>query len=1034
MQLVVVHLSDIHLRTKKNPVMDRIEQIASAVISVGPTPDMYLVILSGDIAFSGEPAEYDVAAAFLEGLREKLSRAAPSSELVFLSVPGNHDAVLPADEMSVREALVRGVLSSINGPRIDPGLLRKLLEAQGPYNDFRTKHFGRGEPWDGVCETMLLERLGKRIQVNLYNTAILSQREEKQGQLRVPVRRISESIHLASNVALSISVFHHSYGWLESNNHLDFRNHIERVSDIALTGHQHFAHNFYKVNSTGEQVLYLEGGALQDEGYAHQSELTVILFDLSRNEESSVHFKWARDLYARSREIAWRPISLNRNIRLDFVVTEEFDRVLNDPGTPCFHKIKGALGLRDFFVYPDFSVTKAGSKGASVDVKGDEILKHISSSRRMLFQGSALVGKTALAKRLFHDVFGPGQFVPLFLDGKTIKTATSRKLTDLVGESADAEYGPANMEAFRQLPPERKVLIVDDWHRASLNAEGRRQFLQFVDAHFGKVILFCDDVFRLQELTDKLSKTLVDFDHVTIREAGHLKRGSIIDRWLTMGREHTVGTPALAHEIEETERFVQSVIGKNTLPSLPFIVLAILQIREEDKAESPEAGSFGYLYEVLVTRALSATTGRKAQLEKKYTFLARLAYRLFKLDVESVPVQMVREIADEYAHSHLVQVDVDSLLADLERERVLVNIEGNYSFGYPHFYYYFVARYYKEHLDRGDGERLRTEIARMVDLVSSEKYATILMFVIYLARDSAGVIDKLVANAKLIYATEPPAGLASEVSFLEDLCGAEETDLPTRVDIEKNREHRRKSRDLAERRQNISEKERRAEFQYSEDLSDVDKIRLSFRHIDLLGHVIRNFPGSLPGKEKLAILSATYMLALRLLGKLFGILESIVEEAYQNSLKGPDPETRADQQALASKSEEESIYELIGDLGRFFAIAMTLRVASSVGLPELEEAYSRVLEEVGRTNATRLIDLAIKLEHSKVYPEYEIKELHRDFAKNYFADRTLKSLVIGNIRKYGMDQRLRQRIAAALQLRANAPLLLEATARKKYSE
>jgi hypothetical protein len=57
----------------------------------------------------------------------------------------------------------------------------------------------------------------------LYNTALLSQNPEEQGELHVPMQSFEQQIPLANPVGLSISVFHHSYLWLESNVAVSFR-------------------------------------------------------------------------------------------------------------------------------------------------------------------------------------------------------------------------------------------------------------------------------------------------------------------------------------------------------------------------------------------------------------------------------------------------------------------------------------------------------------------------------------------------------------------------------------------------------------------------------------------------------------------------------------------------------------------------------------------------------------------------------------------------------------------------------------------
>jgi hypothetical protein len=131
---------------------------------------------------------------------------------------------------------------------------------------------------------------------------------------------------------------------------------------------------------------------------------------------------------------------------------------------------------------------------------------------------------------------------------------------------------------------------------------------------------------------------------------------------------------------------------------------------DRNKDVLPENGSFGYLYEVLITSALNSTLGDKPQLDKKYTFHSLLAFRLFESKTDLVGVSVVNNLLDEYARSFRIRVNKSELLRDLEQARVLVKEDGNYSFGYAHYFYYFLARYFKNHINGPDGPHLRMQL------------------------------------------------------------------------------------------------------------------------------------------------------------------------------------------------------------------------------------------------------------------------------------------------------------------------------------
>ncbi len=238
---------------------------------------------------------------FLKGLQSALQHEKPELRFEVLTVPGNHDCYLPVEQIRLRDTLTTGFVSTINEPKQDQAFLSQLLEVQAHYNEFHAAFNSHSSsPWNGVWQQTLIEHRGWTIQCNMYNTALLSRRKEQQGSLYIPVESVAHDIVIDNPSMLSISIFHHSYLWLESNNVLKFRALIERTSDIALTGHQHYQHDYYKLNSTGERVLYLEGSALQDESYPQTSAFSVLVVDLERLEEQSITFRWAKTAYTQS--------------------------------------------------------------------------------------------------------------------------------------------------------------------------------------------------------------------------------------------------------------------------------------------------------------------------------------------------------------------------------------------------------------------------------------------------------------------------------------------------------------------------------------------------------------------------------------------------------------------------------------------------------------------------------------------------------------------------------------------------------------
>ena len=94
MKVLILHLSDFHLRNQTNIASDRLRLVPQAVASVELDPKAVVVAVSGDIAFSGSEAEYAIAKTDLTELLDSLKARFAGVDVHFLAVPGNHDCDL----------------------------------------------------------------------------------------------------------------------------------------------------------------------------------------------------------------------------------------------------------------------------------------------------------------------------------------------------------------------------------------------------------------------------------------------------------------------------------------------------------------------------------------------------------------------------------------------------------------------------------------------------------------------------------------------------------------------------------------------------------------------------------------------------------------------------------------------------------------------------------------------------------------------------------------------------------------------------
>jgi 3',5'-cyclic AMP phosphodiesterase CpdA len=190
MQIAILHLSDLHIKTSADPVLSRGDAIRGAFHEAAPNAGACLIVVSGDVAFSGLPAQYDLAHAFLDGIRAKLLSLRPVGKVEFVLVPGNHDCDFE-NESDIRQFLLRDI-PALYDSDIHPSSdrVQALVAVQKHFFAFEARLTQSKEL--GSAERLNWGRLFKfdnySVLCNCFNTAWLSQKREIQAKLFFPRR------------------------------------------------------------------------------------------------------------------------------------------------------------------------------------------------------------------------------------------------------------------------------------------------------------------------------------------------------------------------------------------------------------------------------------------------------------------------------------------------------------------------------------------------------------------------------------------------------------------------------------------------------------------------------------------------------------------------------------------------------------------------------------------------------------------------------------------------------------------------------
>jgi hypothetical protein len=1001
MRLLLIQLSDLHIRSENDFVLKRAEQIAAAIKSTNYRPDLCVFVISGDIAYSGEEGQYLLALDLLALIERYLKQEfLAEAELRYVVVPGNHDCLL-AGSHQVRNL----VLDSPDVRRPEPPdseIVSMCTSVQANAFQFRNALDAEAERvGDNLYYEYLMSIGDSSIIFRCCNTAWLSRQHEQPAMLFYPTGAIRDR---AGTLTLAVSIFHHPYGWLDPTNARQFRKRIEQVSNIILTGHEHDHTLREQRTKGGEVTTHIEGSALQAND---QSGFVVICVDTEQRHHAVMSYEWTGDLYATQDRMEWREYPLNQGVAgQDYEITPDMRETLADPGITIHHASHERVVLDDIYVYPDMVEVAFPPKDHPDYIRGESI-RHVAEQHgRVLITGMDRSGKTCLAKRLFRDYYQAG-YVPILLDGAQLRLYDDERIYDTLREVFRSQYTAPTDQHYMQLDRAKRVILIDEYENIRTGRNGPAGALARVSDFASQVVLIAYDLAQqVGEIAGgkPISEGRAPFIQFRIIQYGHLRRAEIAERWFLLDPAIAGDSQELARKVMTAKRMMDTAIGKNFVPSYPIFLLAILQAIDHSEQINLGASTYGYFYEILIRKALLVGTTAQG-LDVKLGFLAHFAYSVFIGGTKGVEEARYRDIVSEYEKGHLIRFNASDVFTQLLHAGILARKGNLFEFKYAYIYYYFVACYFRDHMNEGD---VRDHIARLARGAHREENANILLFLAHVSRDPV-ILDAVLQNARGIFPGSEEVDLSSRQSLLPEL-----EEVIREVVYEEKRLQEARTEALAKLDTIERERERRKETE--EALVEVNsfaaEVSRGFRTLQILGQVLKNFPGTIEAERKKEIAEACYALGLRTLGALYGLLRERRDEYLLElieTIREEDPDLT---ERELSERAQRSMYTLTHIAG----YATIRRISSAIGSPYLAPIYEAIFENHA-TPAVALVNTSIQLDQDVRLPERRIAHLAEELKRNPYARHILTSLVVNHFYMYDVPFDVKQKVCAALEIK-----------------
>jgi len=691
--------------------------------------------------------------------------------------------------------------------------------------------------------------------------------------------------------------------------------------------------------------------------------------------------------------------------RARFEISPSMQQKLDDPEVNLTHRSKAVLKLSDIFVFPDLQESLAG-KDLSTIVRGDHMPDLVAKSSYLLITGDTQSGKTSLVKMLFRRLHEAGN-IPILLSGD-MRFPSGDRLFGKLEEVFAEQYDPEALEIYRQIDRDRRVIIIDDYHKMLLGKPKKQQILSGLAKFAGKLILVGHDVVLVEGLTNPAAHSAGDlpFSHYRIRPFGFARRSLLVERWLMLDSDADSDSSTFAHQLIAITRHLDTIIGKNFVPAYPVYILSVLQASEAATPIDLRASTHGYFYELFIRTALARGKSR-IEFDLITSYLAFLAYNFYVEQLRLVDKSTLERFHRAYEDKYDIKRAYEDMRDELVGQHMLEESINQYKFKYPYVYYYFVAGYMRDHISEPEIQMYITEMSHTLYV---EENANILLFLVHLSKDPI-IIEKMQNAADSLYNELTPANFEDDATFLAKLEEVSDEFVYRERDAKDTRREMFEALDQDDQR--LSE---RIESEEKIDparaqLDPLVQINVALKTLQILGQILKNFPGSVEAPTKLKIARSCVDLGLRANSSVFKLVgdnqDDIVRDLVEIARERYPNYANEDLQRRARKT-------IVG-MAHLVSYGLVKHVSHAIGSPDLTATYDKLVEEQ-KTASRKLIRASILLDHTEEVgsPFVHIRELAKVLEGNFFGIWVLRMATLYRFHLFPASFSEKQRTCEAL--------------------
>ena len=1025
MSTLLIQLGDIHFTNSNDLAFERANLIAATIShEVKANTRNILLVFSGDLVNSGLQSQFELALQFKTQLESEIQNKNTKVQIESFLVPGNHDCCFDGDQ-STRDQLLKNIeIDQIT----DSPTLELLTSPLENFFDFAAKGFKESNTISKSCKFYRPVEVtdgDSKIKLHLLNTAWMSSISESPGSLLYPV---SELPDFSTEYDVGIAILHHPLNWFRQPDVMrQLKERLNEISSIVLVSHEHVADASKEVSifnpddSSERETIYLQGGVIQESGEPDLCAFNIVNVDV--NAKTSVFKKYVlnsskgNEFFKCESEAEDVPLRVeNTGIgNLGAELTTDVAEFLEDPGAPITHPHRdprNPIKLSDIFLCPDlWEYTGKEGNNQQTQITGDEACSVIFDSDKVLIEGAEKSGKTSLLKQLFVEAVSAGM-LPLLVDGSKFPK-TRDGLRQFIRKEVRRTYHKFDVDHYEQLPSSKKMILIDGAHNMQVDSSERDEFISYMEANFGRIV-FCADDFTYQP--DASSEfvaglKIAGYRQLLILGFGEVLRERFVKAWLGLSDE--LNRNEDKNEVDRICALINLIIRTQLLPTYPIFILLLLQQSDMDGA-SVQGGSFGKLFEGVVTTLLYRSSYSRINIQDKYSYLASFARKLFDAAEKSISLDDAKGWhADYWENIDISNIEFSAVYQDLITLGILEEYQGQLSFKYDYYYCFFVAYSISRELHKSESTEL---VSQLTENLHHKLSADIVLFLVHLTGDPV-VLDKMISACDALFTDSPKLSLVDGETDRLKLVGDAVGTIKIADSPEVNKEAVAKKQDATVNKRLLSKQSNIVTPPNPEN----DRQKYFFqmhaanKSIQILGQALRNISGSADKDTKERSIDSIVNLTRRILGECFEIYDKeTIEEFVQyiaDSQREHNPE-------LLLEDLKKQVHRHLYGQGQLLCFAMIRLLSHSIGSENLSNTLERLLDDGLPIHELIRANYKLELRSSdQAFPRQDILDVHKKLYSDDFNVGVLRFLVAHHLYLFHVPMSDKQAIASKLDLK-----------------